>query len=421
VPADDPDIPASVIQSPDTVVRSRSRTSPGWPLFAYSFRPFFLLAALQSGPTVVFWLVTYYHQVPIPTTFIPLDWHIHEMLFGFLPAVVTGFLFTAIPNWTGRLPIRGAPLVVLALVWLAGRFAVTFSEHIGWITALVVDAAFLTLFAAAATREIIAGANWRNLRVISLVVALLIANIWFHLESHFNGNADYSLRFGISAALLLICLIGGRIIPSFTRNWLARENPGRLPAPFGRIDAATLALSAAVLLAWVIAPASPVTGVGMALAGIAHIVRLARWAGDRTGRERLVIILHIAYAFVPLGFLLTAASVFTGIQASAGIHAWMAGAAGTMTLAVMTRASLGHCGQALRASVATQVIYGAIVVAALARIAAALMSGPTKLVFHIAAFGWAIAFLGFAVAYGPMLVGTGWRALAIPRPLNKQG
>jgi len=375
---------------------------------------------LQTGLSVVFWLVVYHHQIPIPTTFIPLDWHIHEMLFGFLPAVITGFLFTAIPNWTGRLPIRGTPLVVLALVWLAGRLAVTFSDPIGWITALVVDAAFLALFAAAATREIVAGANWRNLRVISLVVALLIANVWFHLESHFYGNADYSLRFGISAVLLLICLIGGRIIPSFTRNWLARENPGRLPAPFDRFDGATLALSAAVLLAWVIAPASTVTGAGMVLAGIAHAVRLARWAGDRTSRERLVLILHVAYAFVPLGFLLHAAGVFAAVPASAGIHAWMAGAAGTMTLAVMTRATLGHTGQTLSASPATQTIYVAILIAALARITAAMMSGHTELMLHIAAFGWAIAFLGFAVAYGPLMFGARWRALAIPRPPEKQ-
>jgi len=402
------------------VVGSSSRTSPGWPLFANSFRPFFLLAALQTGPSVVFWLVAFHHQVPIPTTFIPLDWHIHEMLFGFLPAVITGFLFTAIPNWTGRLPIRGAPLVVLAMVWLAGRLAVTFSGYIGWIPAMVVDAAFLTLFAAAATREIVAGANWRNLRVISLVMALLIANIWFHLEEHFQGNADYSLRFGISSVLLLICLIGGRIIPSFTRNWLVRENPGRLPTPFSRFDGATLALSALVLLAWVIDPASMITGAGMVLAGIAHVVRLARWAGDRTGRERLVLILHVAYAFVPIGFLLTAASVFGSVPVSAGIHAWTAGAAGTMTLAVMTRASLGHTGQTLSASVATHVIYVAIVVAALARIAAALMSSHTEPMFHIAAFGWAIAFLGYAVAYGPLLVGSRWRALAIARPPAKR-
>jgi uncharacterized protein involved in response to NO len=167
------------------------------------------------------------------------------------------------------------------------------------------------------------------------------------------------------------------------------------------------------IIVWVVAPLSAFTGVVMALVGALHLLRLARWAGDRTFRERLLLILHVGYVFVPLGFLLHAFAVFGALPPSAGIHAWMAGAAGTMTLAVMTRASLGHTAQALTASPATQAIYAAIVVAALARVAAVVWPAHGDVLLHIAACGWVVAFLGFAIAFGPLLAGSRRRALAI--------
>ena len=181
------------------------------------------------------------------SAFAPRDWHVHEMLYGYLPAVITGFLFTAIPNWTGRLPIQGTPLLALVIVWIAGRFAVTLSAETGWLAAMLVDASFLALVAAAAAREIMAGRNWHNLNVVVLVLLLLAGNVAFHLEAHFHGAAETGIRIGIAVVVLLISLIGGRIIPSFTRNWLVRENPGRLPAPFGRFDMMVVAISALTL------------------------------------------------------------------------------------------------------------------------------------------------------------------------------
>ncbi len=393
----------------------RSRHYQGWPLLANSFRPFFLLGAIQAALAILVWLPVFYGELSVSSAFAPRDWHVHEMLYGFLPAIITGFLFTAIPNWTGRLPIRGMPLGVLVVVWLAGRLAVTLSAETGWAFALAVDAAFLALVALAALREIVAGKNWRNLPVVMLVSLLLAGNVAFHVEAHVAGSADYAIRIGIGVVVLLISLIGGRIIPSFTRNWLVRENPGRLPVPFGRFDGAVLGTTALALLCWIVSPLSLVTGAVMALAGVLHIVRLARWAGDRTTRERLLVILHIGYAFVPFGFILHAVAALGSLPSSAGIHAWMAGAAGTMTLAVMTRASLGHTGQALTASAATQGIYAAIVVAALARICAVVVPAHSEPLLHIAAFAWVTAFLGFAVAFGPLLSGSRRRALAIPR------
>jgi uncharacterized protein involved in response to NO len=321
--------------------------------------------------------------------------------------VITGFLFTAIPNWTGRLPIQGTPLLVLVIVWMLGRVCVTFSAETGWLVAMLVDASFLLLVAAAAAREILAGRNWRNLNVVMLVLLLLAGNIAFHLEAHFNGAADTGIRIGIAVVVLLISLIGGRIIPSFTRNWLVRENPGRLPVPFGRFDVIVVAIGALALSVWVLSPAGRLTGAALAIAGLLHLVRLGRWAGDRTWRERLVLILHIGYAFVPLGFLLNAMSAFELVPAGAGVHAWMVGAAGTMTLAVMSRATLGHSGQQLTASVATQAIYAAIIVAALSRICAVIEPAHSEPLLHLAALAWAGAFFGFAVSFGPLLAGAG--------------
>jgi uncharacterized protein involved in response to NO len=246
--------------------------------------------------------------------------------------------------------------------------------------------------------------------VVFLVLLLLAGNVAFHLEAHFHGVADTGIRIGIAVIVMLIGMIGGRIVPSFTRNWLVRENPGRLPAPFGRFDMIVVAVSALALMAWVADSASQYTGAALALAGLLHLVRLGRWAGDRTWRERLVLILHVGYAFVPLGFLLNAASAFGLVPTGAGVHAWMVGAAGTMTLAVMSRATLGHTGRQLTASAATQAIYLAIIVAALSRVCAVIEPTHSEPLLHVAAFAWAAAFFGFAIAFGPLLVG--WRSRA---------
>ncbi len=382
----------------------RLRDYRGPALLSYGFRPFFLLGAVYAGLAILAWLPLFNGELALSTAFGPIDWHVHEMLYGYLPAVVTGFLLTAIPNWTGRLPIQGTPLLVLVVVWLAGRVAVTFSAEIDWLLAAIIDVSFLILVIAAAAREIVVGKNWRNLRVIAMVTLLLAGNIAFHLEAHLNGSAEYGARIGIAAIVLLLAVIGGRIIPSFTRNWLARENPGRLPAPFARFDVAVILFSAATLALWTVQPVGRITAAALAATGAMHIVRLARWAGDRTWRDRLVLVLHVGYAFVPLGFLLAGAAALAMVPADTGTHAWTVGAAGTLTLAVMTRASLGHTGNALVASAVTQAIYAVVVIAALARICSSLEPAWSVLLLHVSAFAWVAAFFGFALSYGPLLV-----------------
>jgi uncharacterized protein involved in response to NO len=377
-------------------------------LFSYGFRPFFLAGSAWAALSILVWVPQIFGELTLTTAFAPRDWHIHEMLYGYLPAVIAGFLLTAIPNWTGRLPVAGLPLAILFSLWLAGRAAMVLSALTGPLVAAIVDLSFLVVLAAIALREIIAGRNWRNLRVLGILTVLIIGNAVFHIEAAGEGVADYGVRIGIAAAIGLIMLVGGRIVPSFTHNYLlrqapVREAPGRLPQSFSRFDAICMVIGAVALAAWIAEPAQPVTGVLLLIAGILHIARLARWAGDRTVGDRLVLALHLGYSFVPLGFLLTAVSSLRPdlLPASAGAHAWTVGAVGMMTLAVMTRATLGHTGHTLAASRGTEAIYACVIVAAIARVSASL--GHTELLLHVAGLAWIAAFLGFVWLYGPML------------------
>lgn len=382
------------------------RTRPGnYPaILSYGFRPFFLLGALYAGGAILLWLPLFYGQLATLSAFAPVDWHVHEMLFGYVAALVTGFLLTAIPNWTGRLPLQGAPLLILVLLWCAGRVVVFLSELMDWWTAAAIDSAFLLAVTFAAGREIVAGRNWRNLKVLLPLTALLAANVAFHAEAHFAGLSDVSRRLAIGAIVVLIMIIGGRIIPSFTRNWLVRENPGRLPTPFGRFDTLAIAVSTAALAAWIFFPAHFASGALMIAAAALNAARLLRWAGERAARDPLVLILHIAFCFVPVGFFLAGLAVILpdNVPSAAGLHAFGVGAMGSMTLAVMTRATLGHTGRALAASPGTCMIYAAILAAAVFRIAAAFLPG-NDLLLHLSVAAWAAAFLGYVGLFGGML------------------
>ncbi|MGJ8573210.1 MAG: NnrS family protein [Hoeflea sp.] len=385
------------------IPRTRLYTGPA--ILSYGFRPFFLLGALYSGLSIVLWLPQFYGELSLSTLFAPTDWHVHELYFGFLPAVATGFLFTAVPNWTGRMPLQGNGLLALVLIWIAGRFAVTFSIHIGWLAALIIDAGFLIAVAAVIAREIIAGSNWRNLKVLLPLTILTASNIAFHLEAHFNGVSDISRRLAALAAITLIMLIGGRVIPSFTRNWLVRENPGRLPAPFSRFDLLSIVVACAALVLWTARPESLATAAAMAIAALFQFIRLARWAGLRTLRDPLVWMLHAGYLFVPIGFTLLAAAGFwpDTVSPLAGVHALGVGAVGGMTLSMMVRASLGHTGQQLKAGLSVTLLFVALLVAAFSRILATFNDSHTGLTLHIAAFAWMVAFAGFGLVFAPAL------------------
>ncbi|MGP9820743.1 NnrS family protein [Salinarimonas sp. NSM] len=396
------------------IPRTSSRFGP--PILSYGLRPFFLLGALYGGAAILVWLVMLSGHLSLPTGLAPRDWHVHEMLYGYLAAVIAGYLLASIPNWTGRLPLEGGRLLVLLALWVAGRIAVGTSAWTGWMFAAAVDLSFLAILALAVLRETIAGKTWRNMKIVAVLVALLAGNLSFHLEAHLDGTAEHGARIGTAAIVVLVVLIGGRVVPSFTRTALAGGKPGPLPASFGGFDVAALAVAAAALASWVVAPDAPAAGVPLLLAGAAQAIRLARWAGNRAARDVDVLVLHLAYAFVPLGFVLVGlAALLPGLHASIGIHAWTGGAFGTMTIAVMTRIAAQHTRRPILDAPALPALYGLVVAAALARIAAGF-AGPHALpLLTASALAWAAAFLGlFALLLRPLTAPR----LASPKPLR---
>lgn len=365
-------------------------------LFSYGFRPLFLAAGLFAAAALPLWMALWSGHLSLAGPFTPRDWHIHEMLFGYTSAVIAGFLFTAIPNWTGRMPTRGWPLIALAGLWILGRLAVAF---LPWpLAVMAVDCGFLLAVGAMVVTEIVAGRNWRNLMVVVPVLVYLAANITFHLEAMMQGSADLGRRLGFAMVTLLIALIGGRIIPSFTRNWLAKQGPGPLPVPFGRFDAACLAVMLAALLAWVALPGSRMAGAALLLAGALQAVRLARWRGLRAWRSPLLAMLHLAFAFIPAGLASLGLAALGLWPAATGLHLLGIGGIGGMTIAVMMRASLGHTGRELVAGRALTAAFLCVALAAVLRVAVPQGAG-----LWAAAALWVIGFGLFLWRLAPIL------------------
>ncbi len=375
-------------------------------LLSQGFRPFFLLAGLWAPLSMGLFIVVFEGRITLPTAFDAVVWHFHEMLFGYVAAVIAGFALTAIPNWTGRLPLHGAPLFTLVILWLAGRIAIATSALIGPWTAAAIDLLFLAALAAVIGREIVAGRNWRNLPLVVAVTLFLLCNALIHADAlgviDSGGRAQ---KLSIAIVIVLIALIGGRIIPSFSRNWLVKRDAARLPAPFGRFDRLTLATTVVALIWWAAAPLGPVTTGLAALAAVLNLARLARWQGLATRPEPLLWVMHLGYLWIPVGlFLLALASWLTGVSQSIAIHAFTAGAIGTMTLAVMSRATLGHTGQSLSAGAGLTLAYLLVTAASLLRLSASLWDGAFLPLVTAAAIAWIAAFLFYLGACGKLLV-----------------
>ncbi|MFD1697335.1 NnrS family protein [Roseibium aestuarii] len=378
---------------------------PLW--LSLGLRPFFFLGALAMAGSVLIWIPVLLGGVNLPTFFSPRDWHIHTLLFGGVPAIVAGFALTAVSNWTGRPPVSGTPLLLLILAWCIGRVAVSTSALIGPVLAVPLDLLFPLSLSLVFGREVVKSGNLRNLRIVALVALLGACNLAFHLESLLTGSADHATRAGVSIVLVMIMVIGGRIIPAFTRNWLKREGHLHLPPDFGKGDAASLVVSLAALVLWSAVAGSPEVPLVLALAGGLNIWRLSRWCGLHTTREPLLLILHLAFATIPFGFLALAVSTMTdAIPAASALHIWTAGTIGLMTLAVMTRASRGHSGQPLTAGRLDIAIFCCIVLGTIARVFAPLADTGMMHALQAAAGLWAGGYLLFAIGYFPVLFRT---------------
>ncbi len=392
------------------IPRYRAKTGESFlaDFLSAGFRPFFLFAALWAAFALPLAIAYLEAAAAPPSRFGPPLWHAHEMAFGFGGAVVAGFLLTAIPNWTGRMPLQGAPLAGLVLLWLVGRVAVFFSANMPAGVAMTLDLAFPLVFLLVVAREIVTGRNWRNLPMLAALALLFTGNLLTHLET--TGAAAtgaMGARLGVATLAMLVALIGGRITPSFTRNWLVKTLPGAgTPAPFDAIDRVALLTTLLGLAAFVAAPDFFATALLEIAAGAALSFRLARWRGAATGPEPMLFVLHLGYGWLALGLLLMGANGLLGVAPpTAPLHALTVGAIGTMTLAVMTRATRGHTGRPLTADAGTVAIYVAITLAAILRVGAPFAGGAHLSVLWLAGALWSAAYGFFALIYFDMLTG----------------
>ena len=390
----------------------RARRNYAGPSFLkQGFRPFFLAAGVWGAAAMLLWVIelTTEFSLPLFNYLAPVEWHMHEMLFGFASAGIAGFLLTAIPNWTGRLPVRGTPLMLLALLWLAGRLAMLIAgmAPAGLHPALALtDVLFLAVLTFVLGREIVSSQNWRNLKVIIVIALLALCHMAFHLGALDLLPLPSSSEIAFAAILLitiLLNIIGGRVVPSFTRNWLSRrgEQP---PAPRDRFDdAGDYAVGVAALLLLVL-PGSKLTALVALGAAALQFYRLSRWRTLSVSSEPIVLVLHVGFLWMGLGFALAGLSIISDfIPRIAAIHAFTAGLMGTMLVAVMTRATRGHSGNPLIADAATIQVYALVSLAALSRVGSAIF-GFTEVAYLISGLCWIAAFTLFAIRYLPMFL-----------------
>ncbi len=375
-------------------------------LLSYAFRPMFLAAGGWAIVAIAVWLAMFLGYLRLPTRFAPLAWHIHAMLFGFVMAAIAGFLLTAIPNWTGRPPVQGRPLAVLAGLWLLGRIVCLISADLPAWLVILVDLSFSVVLLAVAAREIILSRNWRNLPMTAPLTVFIIADLLMHLETlNVPVASGLGWRLGLVAPIMLISVIGGSIIPHFTRNWLIKRHRTRLPALRNAIDVAASGVLHAGLLLWAVLPDFRPAGGVLVIAALLNAWRLGRWAGVATLAEPLLFILHVGYGWLVVGTSLLGLSLLdSGITVASAIHTLGVGAIGTMILAVMPRVTLGHTGRDLTAKRMTVSIFVLINTAGFIRVAASWK--PHDMVFLLVLSGacWIAAFALFEVVYGPMLL-----------------
>jgi uncharacterized protein involved in response to NO len=259
--------------------------------------------------------------------------------------------------------------------------------------------------AAAIWRKILVGRNFQNAPIAVLLSLFALANLVDHLAARLVALDGCGIRLALSVAALLVALVGGRVTPSFTRNWMARTGLAPLPAPMDHLDRLALAVTAIALVGWIVAPDQTPVGAGLLTAGVLLVARLLRWHGYRAAREPIVLILHLGYLWLAVALLLLGLAVLAPsvMPISAAIHALTAGAIGTMTLAVMTRATRGHTGRTITADAVTNVIYILVTLGALLRVAAPLLEALYSYALIAGGVAWSGAFLLFACAYAPML------------------
>jgi len=369
------------------------------------FRPFFLFAGIYGMAPLALWLTAYAGTGGVPGPLPPVYWHGHEMLFGFAAAAACGFLLTAVPNWTRTPGLKGFNLGLLALLWVAGRVAFWFGWPLGPVPVAIIDLSLIPALAVVVGGRLVAAGLRRNYVFLGLLGLLFAGNLLMHLQAAglASATAGTGLRLGVYGFVLMLALIGGRIVPNFTG--------GALRSLGLKVEATTPPivekLVIAGLLAAIIADLAvgtvpgKVTAVLQLLASAALLVRMRHWQTRRILGLPIVWVLHLGHLWLAAGFALLGLSGLTGHPGeSAALHALTAGAIGTMVLAVMTRAALGHTGRKIHASNPIVAAYLLVSLGTLFRVLTPYLGVPAIVTGGIL---WALAFAVFTVVFWPIL------------------
>ncbi len=377
-----------------------------WTILNFAFRPFFLLGSLFAVLAMTIWIAA---QHGISWWTLPADitsWHAHEMLLGFAGAAVGGFILTAVATWTGRPPVQGPLLGILVVTWFAGRLAMSLSGLLPAITVAVTDLSFPVLLTILAGREIIGGASKRNYQIVVLLGLITCANVLYHLAPlGIDAISDRApLYLLLHLFLILITVMGGRIIPAFSGNWLRAKGSTTTPHISPAIESLIIPVTAAAGIADSFWPATPVTGILLMMTATIHGLRLARWKTRAVLSEPLLAVLHIAYLWFVFGYaLLGLSSLGAVFPRTLAIHALAMGGIGGMIVAIGTRVGLAHTGRALHVARLTILSYLILGLAVVMRVFGPLTDADSLLILDISAFGWITAFVLFAWVYWPML------------------
>jgi len=381
------------------------RGNAGPLFFAAGFRPFFLFAGIQAALMLPLWLAVY-SGLSLGLPFSPVIWHGHEMVFGFAAAAVGGFLLTAVPNWTNTHHVSGKPLMVLFAAWLAGRIAFLAAGVLPPLLVAALDLAYLPLLAVLLAKPLIKAGKWRNIAFLPILALFLIANAQVHAGIAFGaGDAMRGVYLGIMLLLVMIAIVGGRIVPSFTQNWLRMQGRPVEVTPLAWVEkggAVGSVVLGGVLAA--LAPGSLAAGAVLLLAAAIHLLRLARWHGLATLSNPILSVLHLGYLWLVIGLaLLGLASFIDALPVSASVHALTAGCIGTMILGVMSRAALGHSGRPLEVSKAVVGAYWLVSAGTVLRVVAPLLPDAQMGLTHAGGTLWALAWVIFVVVYFPIV------------------
>ena len=393
-------IPCILLNSPSRPTSERAVR----PLWSKGFRPFFLGAATFAASFLPLWLLVWFGVVDLGAYWTYPLWHGHEMVFGYTMAVIAGFLLTAVSNWTGRETATGRWLVALVLLWTLGRLALLFSAYFPALAVVVLDVLFVPALAVAVARPLIASGNRRNYLFVGILSLFALANLAMHLDANglWNGAARPALLASIDLVLLVSLVIGGRIIPAFTRNATGRTDLRTNP----HVDRAVVIGMVALGLTAVILKTGIVVSLLSAAVGLLVFVRMTRWGTASAIRKPILWVLHLGHAWLGAGLLLRGAGGLGWIIPSAATHVLTLGAIGTLTLGMMSRVPLGHTGRPLVVSRPVVAAYILVTVAVVARgIVPIVVPGLAASAYILSGAAFALAFAVYVVVYTPILLG----------------